>query len=253
MEPVQALWIGNGLSTMERLCINSFLKNGHPFHLYVYDDVEDIPDGTTICDANEILGKDKIFHYSDSACKSAKLNGTIAAFSNMFRYKLLYDKGGYWVDMDIICLKPFEYTEPYVFSSETRKYFWNKDQWQRIVDININAGVMKAPVKSDFALHCYLECERRSKADLTWGEIGPKLVKEGVDVYRLHKYVKDPDVFCPISYPDIKRVMMPFKIVIKERWMAIHLWNEYWKRIEIDKDKNYDKDCLYEYLKDIYL
>ncbi len=40
MDPViHSLWIGTQLSTMEQLSISSFLKNGHRFHLYVYDDV----------------------------------------------------------------------------------------------------------------------------------------------------------------------------------------------------------------------
>jgi len=28
---IQSLWIGDRLSTMERLCITSFLEHGHPF------------------------------------------------------------------------------------------------------------------------------------------------------------------------------------------------------------------------------
>ena len=31
---IQSLWIGDRLSVMERLCIQSFLDQGHQFHLY---------------------------------------------------------------------------------------------------------------------------------------------------------------------------------------------------------------------------
>ena len=38
--PIQSLWIGGKLSLMEQLTINSFINNGHEFHLYVYDEIE---------------------------------------------------------------------------------------------------------------------------------------------------------------------------------------------------------------------
>lgn len=50
---IQSLWIGGSLSVMEQLCITSFLKNGHPFHLYTYEDVKNIPDGTIVKDAED--------------------------------------------------------------------------------------------------------------------------------------------------------------------------------------------------------
>ncbi len=42
---------------------------------------------------------------------------TYAGFSNFFRYKLLLDRGGWWVDADTICLRPFDFREPFVFAS----------------------------------------------------------------------------------------------------------------------------------------
>lgn len=58
---VQGLWIGDKLSLMEQLSIQSFLKNQHDYHLYVYRDVKNIPIGTTLMDGNEILPEKSIF------------------------------------------------------------------------------------------------------------------------------------------------------------------------------------------------
>ena len=41
----QFLWVGGGLSTMERLCLSSFLKNRYEVHLYTYGHVQGIPSG----------------------------------------------------------------------------------------------------------------------------------------------------------------------------------------------------------------
>jgi hypothetical protein len=42
---IQSLWIGPELSRLEQLSIASFLKNGHPYELHVYDELPGIPAG----------------------------------------------------------------------------------------------------------------------------------------------------------------------------------------------------------------
>ena len=39
-------------------------------------------------------------------------NGSVSAFSNLFRFTLLYKKGGYWIDADLLCVKPIKLKEP---------------------------------------------------------------------------------------------------------------------------------------------
>ena len=166
---VQSLWIGPNLSLMETLCIRSFIYFGHEFHLYTYGQVNHIPEGCIVKDGNEILPESEIFYYSNAAGKG---KGSVSAFSNMFRYKLLLDKGNYWVDMDMICLKYFAFDTPYLFSSEKRLNA-NGEQV-------VNAGVIKCPPNSDFATYCYNICKNKDKNKLRWGEIGPSLIKDGV-------------------------------------------------------------------------
>jgi len=95
---------------MEQLSICSFLLNGHDYHLYIYDHVKNIPAGTVIRDANEVLPAARIFQY--------KHRPSYAGFANLFRYKLLFERGGWWVDTDTICLKAFDFHDEYVFSTQ---------------------------------------------------------------------------------------------------------------------------------------
>ena len=90
--------------------MSSFIKNGHEYHLYTYNDVVNVPDNVIIKDGNEILSKEKIFSY-----QSGEGRGSFSAFSNFFRYKLLSERGGWWADTDMICLRPFDFEEEYVF------------------------------------------------------------------------------------------------------------------------------------------
>ena len=122
---IQSLWIGEPLSKLEQLSIKSFIDNGHEYHLYVYDNIGNIPNGTIVKNANEILNKSEIFYYK---------NGSVSAFSNLFRFTLLYKKGGYWVDTDLICTKPFLFEQDFVISCEPDQTYQN---------IFINAGLLK--------------------------------------------------------------------------------------------------------------
>lgn len=97
---MQSLWIGTRLSLLERLSIKSFLAHGHPYRLYTYDDVENIPDQVEVCDASEIIPRSKIFYVRN--------NGTPAIFADWFRWELLSRTSGYWVDTDMVCLRTFD-------------------------------------------------------------------------------------------------------------------------------------------------
>ena len=107
---IQGLWIGNKLSRFEYNSIKSYINQGYEYHLYTYDKIDNIPEGTIIKDANIIIDKKYIFYYE----------GLIAPFSDLFRYKLLYDKGGIWTDCDIVCLNslPNDKQHEYIFVAE---------------------------------------------------------------------------------------------------------------------------------------
>ncbi|HEX2452234.1 MAG TPA: glycosyltransferase [Vicinamibacterales bacterium] len=232
---MQGLWIGTHLTTLERLSIASFLHNGHDYHLYTYAHVRNVPDGTTVKDAREILPESHIFQYKD--------HKSYSAFSNFFRYKLLLERGGWWVDTDTICLKPFDLIDDYVFSSE------GVDQQSFI-----NCGVVKVPPNSPVMSYAWSVCRTKEVGQLVWGEVGPKLMAESVRKLSLERFVVAPSVFCPIGYRDWAAVLDPTRIwKFRDDVYAVHLWNEMWRREERDKGQAYQPDCLYEQLKRRYL
>jgi hypothetical protein len=233
---IQGLWIGNELSIMEQLCIKSFLKNGHQFVLYTYGDIKNIPKGTIVKNGNEILSQDQIFTY-----KIGVSNGSYAGFSNTFRYKMLFENGGYWVDMDMICLKHLDFKDEYVFSSER-----GSDGSQKT-----NCGLVKVPKKSELMKYLFNTANSKNKEELKWGQIGPKLMDEGIKKFKLEKYVQMPEVFCPISFHHVEQMFQVY--IIENSMYTVHLWNEYWRRKNLDKNKTYDPKCIYEVLKKKYL
>jgi len=213
---VQSLWIGDNLCVFEQICIKSYLKLGYEFHLYLYNkEMTNIPNNTIVKDANEIIDEKHIFEYE---------GGGVSAFSNLFRYKLLYEKGGIWVDMDMICLKKLDFDNTYIFSSEYKN---NK--------IHVNVGFLKCPVKSKLMNLCYLNCKSLSKQkNLRWGDLGPKLFKKYVFKLKLNKYIKTPETFCPIPYIDFKNIININ--ILNTDIYCIHIWNQCWNRNELDKN-----------------
>lgn len=95
---VSGLWIGNRLPPVAELCIRSFLHHGCRFSLYAYQVIENIPEGADVLDASLVLPEENLFLYS---------TGSFAPASDWFRFRMLADHGGIWVDMDIVCLRPF--------------------------------------------------------------------------------------------------------------------------------------------------
>ncbi len=82
---IQSLWIGDDLTNVEKLCVQSFLNNGHEFHLYTYTDIGGIPSGAVVKDGTAILPSSEIFKYK---------GGSYAGFADWFRYALLAKLGG---------------------------------------------------------------------------------------------------------------------------------------------------------------
>ena len=216
---------------MEKLSIRSFLENGHEYHLYTYNELLNVPTGTTVKDGNEILPASLIFKYKDRPSYSA--------FSNFFRYKLLLERGGWWVDADTVCLRAFDFPEEYVFSSQSSA---EGDM--------PNVGAIKVPKGSEAIAYAWQVCQSKQVAELVWGEIGPELMADVIARFALHAYVKPYYVFCPIEW---RKLLVPYLIGVPEDAYAVHLWNSMWVFGNQDKDATYDPGCIYEQLKARYL
>jgi hypothetical protein len=236
-EIIQSLWIGEKLSVMERLSISSFIAHGHHFHLYVYDDINGIPAGTILKDAGKILPPDKIFKYKD--------HDSYAGFANLFRYKLLLEEGNYWVDTDLVCLKPFQHSAEYIFASE---------RLQANRSIQANNCLIKAPGGSAIMEYCYEKSASKDSRVLEWGETGPKLLTEAIVMMKMQGYVAKPEIFCPVNWWDWNQFLDGS---IDDRVLAdsdaVHLWNEMWRRDQADKSGDYNVSSFYEQLKRTYL
>ncbi len=231
---IQSLWIGE-LSHMQKLSIASFLSHGHDYHLYCYEKLEGIPDGCKVMDANEILPEKNIFSYKITyGCKK----GSVSLFSNLFRYKLLLERGGWWVDTDTVCLKPFNIKGGFIAAYESQKY--------------IASGVMKSEKNHKLINILYNEANKYGN-NVRWGTTGPKLVTKMLHKYRpVFKHnvrVLKPEAFYPIHFHDWRKILED--IEIPKNSYAVHLWFEKWRRAGVNPN-HIPKRSLYKKLTKLY-
>lgn len=189
--------------------ISSFEYYGHTVHLYCY---EDIDINATKIDANSILPV-------ETAIKKQFPGTTLSfsAFSNMFRYKLLLEKGGYWVDADTICLKPYDFIGD-VFSSEDSR---NRP----------NTGVIRTYDKT-FIEDLYNTSYSMFHTEGLDGLTGPTLLNQKLIQYNKTYLVQPSSTFCSVDYCKFTDLINP-DIELQVSGYSVHLWHEMFNRNNI--------------------
>ena len=229
---VQTLWIGDSLSPIERMCLSSFVKINGGITLYTYSDVKGIPDGVEVKDGNTILDESEIFTYSVGEGK-----GSVSAFSNIFRYKLLYELGGWWVDTDVLCLNPLPKDDKFIFSTE----------YQMDMTPHTATGIIKCEPNSRIMKECFDFSMKQDKGTLKWGEIGPKLLHRKVKELGMEEYLVETVEYNPLKGTEVSKLFDPhvnlnYELTSK----TVHLWNEIWRRFGVDKNAQYHPESFIE-------
>lgn len=238
MLDVHFLWIDDKpLSNLEIMCLKSHTNHSHSCTFWSYNTKLVVPNGINIRDANDIIPRDKIFTYKRSPFKN-----NLAGFSDLFRYKVLYEYGGWWCDTDVLCLKKFDFQQDYVFGTERRM---NKT-------IGIAPAIIKCPIKSDFIKSCLEDAEKRLSinTNIAWGEIAHKLLQKHIKKYGLNKYMVDYRLFCPLDWFNAKLFFNANNSGVDVSLSyGIHLWNTVLKRNNIDKNIPITNSQFDHYLK----
>ena len=235
---VKSLWIGDSLGDLEINCIKSHLRVGHIFILYVYNHVDQVPHGTIIKDANEILNQDNLPNEEHG----------LYPLADLFRFFLMYKKGGIWVDMDMFATRHWSLLEDkeYVFSSErTIQKGAYRNRTKQVIS---NIGVLKAPPRSSF----YAEVVRHlmspnfkvKRRDSYMVEL-----RKMMDIFDMNKYVVDFYLFCPVDWWNAKEMFLDEDFIEKygvepmskkdvlDKSLGIH----FWRHLIMNK---YSKLCL---------
>lgn len=243
---ILAFWTGSAPGEMERCCLRSFVLRGHRVYLYSYSQLKNLPDGVILQDAADIIAESDIF--------LAK-KGCYALFSDIFRYHLLRQKKGIYVDCDVYCLAPVTIPEDgYLLGYED--------------DNKINGAVLALPQESpllnrllhicgdsNFVPPWYTKKQKKKLrlkrffrrgydiSQMPWGVLGPLAIS-----WYLQEYpqiaIQPLDVFYPVHYLCVSQFIDPeldMTDIVTSRTKCIHLYHEKLRHIDIS---HINENCI---------
>ena len=205
-------------------CLASFPANGACLRLYSYETNIDAPVGVEVVDARSIC--------ADISLLQRYLVGgrpSLATFSDRFRYSLIRQTGGCWVDADIVCLKKADFSRlPIVWGRQAEAHGKSL----------INNAVMKLPSDHPVLDEMIARSEAAVDVDLSWGAIGPFLLTEVAERHGVYGSARDPSEFYPVSPDVFWRLLLPkyrdtVAFAVRDATF-LHLWSELLRRCEYD-------------------
>lgn len=232
LERLNTLWFGKSLGYIERLSIASARRQGHEVTVWSYEprSLGGVPAGVEIRDAREVMSDERRVKLFEGKFK--------ALGSDFFRYEVCAKRLGYWVDLDLIFLRPLDFSTPYVFG------------WER--SGSINGAVLKLPAGSPILeelrnlpeknwrppffgpkriLFYYWSRFTRGEVkleDLPWGAAGPAMITYLAGRYDLLRFVQPQTVFYPLPYDRARDVYADAAVIrslLSSETRTIHIWN----------------------------
>jgi hypothetical protein len=233
---INCLWVGTRLRPLEQVCLLSMLKQGHRVRLFGYKKIENVPQGIEFEDAREILPEKSFLVHSKR--NSASLG------SNIFRYNLMKENHGLWLDMDIILIRPIQKENSIVFGYEDTSFingavlFIPKD--------NILLDDLIKFVSDVYPIPPFLSIKKRialiirkiigvpkNVQDMEWGVFGPSAITYFSKKNKIECLARDPEVFYPVSDNEAHKLFSAdwdVEQLIKPTTQTVHLWNDKLRR-----------------------
>lgn len=213
-QTVRTFWHGAVMPLYQQACLASFARHGHRVEVFTYSEGARFADGLHVRDAREILPEERVLR--------PLAGGKVGIRANLFRYALLEQLGGWWIDPDVMLMQPD--------LPDGDVYIAPPDVFRRTP-----VAVLKFPT------HHPLMVEARAKADAlddspeAWERAGAALLSElvlGRDILSQSK-----DGLGPISWLNVPDLFDPGKRDELYRTTAdarfLHLQDEVWRRAGI--------------------
>lgn len=233
-----SLWIGGNLSWIEQLCIRSFLDHGHELTLYTYEGVTNAPEGTVVADA------DGLFPATDFITHRA--TGSPAYHADVFRYRMIAATGLVWVDMDMLCLRPWRAID------DTPLFGWEKpgrvvcNAVLRLPASSQTLARLNAFCASQYPIPPWFPEDERARlealrdtgrpvhvGEMPWGVPGPAALTHFLHETGEIAEALPQTAFYPVPFKDRRDLLAPGRELsdrIGPDCWGVHLWNRRLRR-----------------------
>ena len=223
------LWVGEGFGAVERACLRSVLRQGHRLTLYCYREPIGIPDGVELQDASQVLPATAVMRHR---------RGSVAPFSDWFRYELLKRGLGTWIDTDMYLLRPLDEQAEHLFGEERPGVINNAVL--RLPDSSPVLDELLGPFRGTIPgwlarRHRFSSQVRRwlgkgvDVGAMPWGTTGPAALTAAAAKFGLSSRALPPTAFYPVPWERADWIVDPTRDLgqmVTESTVGIHLWNE---------------------------
>jgi hypothetical protein len=235
---VSSFWHGKLLTNVELLCIASFLKSGVRYCLYVYEPPVNLPNGVIVKDAGEIISRSRIFTYQAGTFNL----GSVAGFSNLFRYTLIHQQGGWWTDTDLCYVDGF--------ATESAEMFFREPSQGG--EFRVATALFRSPPGSAVMRYCLDRFAEKDVTRIVHGETGPSLLTASILACEKTAVVLASDTTFPVPWWEHERLFFDEELSIKG-WATVHFWNAMLDSSKLDRSASFPNQTAFEQLKRKYL
>ena len=201
---VQGFWSGRPLTPLHWACLRSFLHLGYQFAVYSYDPLT-VPAGIRLEDANAIVPSRDVFYFENRETRSRD----IAPFADYFRLRLLYEVGGWYCDIDTVCLSPHLPPGPRVWARQCPEL--DRD--------SISNGQLFFEKTDPLVLTLLERCDRIRRNLPRRESLGPMLLSAVIKEHRLPQDMgATASTFYPIRWVEVFMLWLPeFRDMVEQR------------------------------------
>lgn len=238
---VNTVWIGKELGPVHTACLRSFVRHGHDVVLHAYGKPHDTPDGVRLFDASKLMKEEEIILH--------KKTSSLTLASDRYRYRILREGMGIYVDCDMYCVRPFTEMD-YAFGWHSHDTI-NNAVLNAPHDSALLREVLKASEDS-YYMPPWRKGHKGAYARLRkalgiplhiskhkWGTIGPSLITHCVKELGLLDKASAIDIFYPLHWEQLQLLYergLKVSDLHSSRTLAVHLYNSALKNREIIKD-----------------
>ena len=243
------LWVGENINPIVELAWLSWLKQGYKVYVYVSNIIKE--------NLNETLKEfinTKLFFKNALKIMEFKNNDEILPLSDLWRYKMLYEMGGIWIDSDMILLDQLPNQDCIISSEHTLQSGGRKSKSL----YKPNIGILKFEKGNELLCATIKKIEKNmivEKAQYT--DNMRMFTSELKKRPEYDKYVVMPNATCSVPFWNFKELYLPLdeysvkysvpplnKTDILNNCFALHCWENFSIGNKIDI-ANCDSDSIF--------
>ena len=258
-EVISTLWIGEHLNELSEMSMLSWLQNGYNIDLYIDKSKEFVIPGSISTNYRDRIN---LLDYKEISMPPNIDVSNILPFSDLWRYRMLFFKGGTWLDADMFLLRRLPNDETIISSEHTQQ----RGLYTSAKPYVANIGVLRMKKEDPLLAKVVYKIEKRlSKNKVPKFCDNMKTFRNVLKKHNEEATIKYPISavydFCPTDWWNVKE--MYYNETYKNKWgvepytnqdilegsTGVHLWNNFtYNKHHIDFRKS-DMDSLYSILR----